>query len=256
MTYTKGIQLPGTIAVWILALVVGGCGQTETKSLRGQNVTSPDLTPKDIGEDDAVGKKGQVEKEKEKEPEKEQEKDPEEDPKKEEVIPLQKIQASVGLKNYEQINSSMSVITGIDATTPAVRTVFATLTTSMPTDNDIKGFLGSQQVSVFKLAVEYCDALTKDVAKRAAFFPGFNFAGTPAAVLNASGKQEIADTLVTKIWGKDLDFLPPHTESVATVMGLIDNILVGKNTATVAVTGAVVTGACTAVLASAPSIMY
>lgn len=252
MTYTKGIQLPGTIAVWILALVVGGCGQTETKSLRGQNVTSPDLTPKNIGEDDAVAKKGSGEKEKEKEPEIE----PDQEPKKEEVVPLQKIQASVGLKNYDQINSSMSVITGIEATTPAVRTVFATLTTSMPTDNDIKGFLGSQQVSVFKLAVEYCDALVKDATKRAVFFPGFNFAGTPAAVLNASGKQEIADTLVTKIWGKDLDFLPPHTESVATVMGLIDNILVGKNTATVAVTGAVVTGACTAVLASAPSIMY
>ncbi len=252
MTYTKGIQLPGMIVAVIAAVIVAmtavGCGQIDNKDLRGQNATRPDLTPKNIGEGDGTGKK-------DKNPGKDEIPGHEEE-KPAEKVPLQKIEAAVGLKNYEQINASMSVITGIAATTPAVRTAFATLTTSMPTDNDIKGFLGSQQVSIFKLAVEYCDALVKDPAKRAEFFPGFNFAGTPAAVLNASGKQGIADTLVTKIWGKDLDFLPPHTESVATVMSLIDNVLVGKITTQVAVTGAVVTGACTAVLASAPAIMY
>jgi hypothetical protein len=251
MTYSKSKHFPAMIATCIAALIIGGCGQTDNKNLRGQNSGRPDLTPKIVGDDDATGKKNphEDESEKEKEPEQEEKKE-------DEVVALQKIKSSVGLKNYEQINESMAVITGIPTTTAAVRAVFAELSTSMPTDNDIKGFLGSQQVSVFKLAVEYCDALVKDPAKRALFFPGVNFAGTPAAVLNATGKQQIADTLVTKIWGKDLDFLPPHNESVAMVTGLIDNVLVGKNTATVAVTGAVITGTCTAVLASAPSIMY
>jgi len=253
MTNPNGLQIPGMIVACVL--VLGGCGQTDSKNLRGQGANKPDLTPRIIDGDDAVGKKEETK------DEEKPKKDPhgheeEEVEKEEDVVPLQRIQASVGLKNYDQINASMSVITGIAATTPAVRNVFTNLTTSLPTDNDIKGFLGSQQVSIFKLAVEYCDALVRDPARRAEFFPGFNFAGTPAAVLNASGKQDIADTLVTKIWGKDLDFLPPHAESVDTVVGLIDNVLIGKNTAQVAVTGAVVTGACTAVLASAPAIMY
>ena len=253
MTYTKSIQLPGMIAAVLVALIAVGCGQTDNKNHRGQNANRGDLTPKNMGEGEATGEKGPVI-EKEQEP---KEEDPvHEEKKPEEAVPLQRIESSVCLKNYDQINASMAVITGIPETTPAVRAVFATLTTSMPTDNDIKGFLGSQQVSIFKLAVEYCDALVKDPAKRALFFPGFNFAGTPATVLNATGKQNIADTLVTKIWGKDLDFLPPHAESVASVLGLIDNVMVGKNAATVAVTGAVITGACTSVLASAPSIMY
>jgi hypothetical protein len=251
MTYSKSLQLPAMISACVLALIIGGCGQTDNKNLRGQNSARPDLTPKTVGEDDATGKKNPHEDEKEKEKESDQEEEKDEG-----SVALQKIKSSVGLKNYEQINESMAVITGVPSTTAAVRTVFAELSTSMPTDHDIKGFLGSQQVSVFKLAVEYCDALVKDPARRALFFPGVNFAGTPATVLNASGKQQIADTLVTKIWGKDLDFLPPHNESVATVIGLIDGVLVGKNTATVAVTSAVITGTCTAVLASAPSIMY
>lgn len=251
MTYAKGLIVSGLCSVLTVAVVFSGCGSSGSKNLRSRNSGNPDLTPKQVENDgDATAeKKPADETKKEEKVETETEVTPE-------VIPLSKIEASVGLRNYDQINATMSVITGIPTTTAAVKAVFVSLTTSMPTDSDIKGFLGSQQVSVFKLAVEYCDALVKDPAKRAEFFPGFNFAGTPAAALDASGKASLADTLVSKIWGKDLDFLPVHSQSVASVVALIDGVLVGKNTGQAAVTGAVVTGVCTAVLSSAPAIMY
>jgi hypothetical protein len=255
MTYAKGLLVTGWCSLLTAMLVVSGCGQTQTKDGRSRRNGSGDLTPKQVENDaDANPQKNDGENDDKDQPKKEEPKEtPEEKP---EEIPLAKIEAAIGLRNYDQINATMSVITGIPSSTRAVRTVFNNLTTSLPTDNDIKGFIGSAQVSVFKLAVEYCDALVKDTTKRADFFPGFNFAGTPAAVLNASGKQDIADTLISKVWGKDLDFLPNHAESVASVVSLIDDILVGKNMNTAAVTPAVVTGACTAVLASAPAVMY
>lgn len=250
MTYAKGLKVSGLISILSAALVFAGCGNSSGKNLRSRNSGNPDLTPERVeNEGDATAKKKPADTEKGTVVTEETTETPGE-------VPLAKIEAAVGLRNYEQINATMSVITGVPGTTAAVRTVFNNLTTSMPTDNDIKGFVGSQQVSVFKLAVEYCDALVKDATKRAEFFPGFNFAGTPAVVLDATGKAGIADTLISKIWGKDLDFLPAHAESVASVVSLIDSVLVGKNTGQAAVTSAVVTGVCTAVLASAPAIMY
>jgi hypothetical protein len=169
---------------------------------------------------------------------------------------LARLVTSAGLRNYEQINATMATVTGVPATTAAVRDVFVNqLATSLPTDNDIKSFLGSQQVAVFKLAVSYCEALVANTTARAAVFGTFNFAGTPAASLNAAGKQAVADALVAKFWGKDLENLPAHADSTAQVVKLMDDLLVGKSQTTATVTPVVVEGACTAVLSAAPVTM-
>lgn len=175
----------------------------------------------------------------------------------EELPPTNQVVVKAGLRNYEQINATMSTLTGIPRTNATVKTEFNTnLATSLPTDNDVRAFLGSQQVAVFKLAVEYCDALVKDTTARAAVFGTFNFGATPAVAFDAAGKDALADTLVTKFWGKDLASLPPHAESVDQVVAIIDSLLVGKTLTTVAVTPAVVTGVCTATLAAAPVTIF
>ncbi len=174
-----------------------------------------------------------------------------------ELPPVNQVVVKAGLRNYEQINATMSTLTGVPRTNATVRTEFVTnLSTSLPTDNDVRAFLGSQQVAVFKLAVEYCDALVKDTAGRGAVFGVFNFAATPAVAFDTAGKDALADALVTKFWGKGLASLPPHAESVDAVVAVIDSLLVGKNLATVAVTPAVATAVCTAALASAPVTMF
>lgn len=174
-----------------------------------------------------------------------------------EVPSIQGVFTAAGLRNFEQINATMSTVTGVPMTTTAVRNLFNNeLATSLPTDNDVKAFLGSHQVAVFKLAVQYCESLVADTTRRGAVFGTFNFAGTPAASLNATGKAAVADALITRFWGKDLESLPPHAESVDMVESVIDQLLVGKNLNTAAVTPVIITGACTAVLASAPVTMY
>ena len=160
--------------------------------------------------------------------------------------PVNQVVVKAGLRNYEQINATMSTLTGVPRTNATVRTEFVTnLSTSLPTNNDVRAFLGSQQVAVFKLAVEYCDALVKDTVNRGSVFGAFNFAAAPSVAFSAAGKGALADALVTKFWGKDLASLPPHAESVDAVVAVIDGMLVGKNLATVAVTPAVATAVCT-----------
>lgn len=175
-----------------------------------------------------------------------------------ELPPTNQVVVRAGLRNYDQINATMSTLTGIPRTNATVKAEFNTnLATSLPTDNDVRAFLGSQQVAVFKLAVEYCDALVKDTTgARTAVFGTFNFGATPAVAFDAAGKDALADLLVTKFWGKDLSSLPPHGESVDAVVAIIDSLLAGKTMTTVAVTPAVVTGVCTATLAAAPVTMF
>ncbi len=170
---------------------------------------------------------------------------------------VQTVFVKAGLRNFNQINATMSTLTGVPRTNATVRTEFVTnLATSLPTDNDVKAFLGSQQVAVFKLAVEYCDALVKDTTLRAQVFGTFNFAATPAVAFNAAGKQAVAEALVGKFWGKDLTSLPAHAESTDEVVALLDALLQGKTMTTVAVTPAVVTATCAATLASAPVTIF
>lgn len=238
-----------------VALIAAACGQAPEKASRrtastphGNDEANPVLPGDEVvdGADDVVKKD---DKKKDDDKKTEEKPEPETD--------IKKIMTSAGLRNYEQINATMSTVTGIPSGTTAVNTLYRTeLATALPTDNDIKAFLGSNQVAVFKLAVEYCDALVKDTTRRGAVFGAFNFAAAPGVALNAAGKDALADALVSKFWGKDLESLPPFTESTDQVVALIDDLLVGKNLNTVAITSAVVTATCTAVLASAPVTMF
>lgn len=61
---------------------------------------------------------------------------------------------TVGIKNFDQINVSMSKVTGL--TKDSVAGVFANVKNSLPSQNNYSLFTGSMQVSVVKLASEYC----------------------------------------------------------------------------------------------------
>ena len=170
---------------------------------------------------------------------------------------VEQVFVKAGLRNYSQINATMSLLTGVPRTNATVAPVFnAQLTTALPTDNDIKAFLGSQQVAVFKLAVEYCDAMIKDANLNKAFFGSVVVTGAPSVVFSDQGKGAVADVFVTKFWGKGLDALPPHDQNVTMSRGLIDALLQGKDMNNAAVTGPVLTGVCAGVLSSAPVTMY
>lgn len=170
---------------------------------------------------------------------------------------VEQVFVKAGLRNYSQINATMSLVTGVPRSNATVSQVFnAQLTTALPTDNDIKAFLGSQQVAVFKLAVEYCDAMVKDATLSRAFFGTATVTGAPSLVFSAQGKAALADVMITKFWGKDLAALPPHDQSIGMVSGLIDELLQGKDANNAAVTPPVLTGACAGVLSSAPVTMY
>jgi hypothetical protein len=169
---------------------------------------------------------------------------------------IQKIFPKTGIRNFAQINATMSTLTGVPTTNAQVTAFYNAQATSLPTDNDVKGFIGSQQVAVFKLAVEYCDVLVKDTTLRTSIFGNFNFAAAPNVAFATDAKNALADALVTKFWGKNLSTLSPHSENVTMVVTLIDELLNGRDLTVATQTPGIATGTCAGVLSSAPVTLY
>jgi len=166
------------------------------------------------------------------------------------------IPPKLGFRNFESAHSTMAALTGIPKTNARVGVAYNANKVSLLTDPSVKSLTSSSVVGLFKLSSTYCDELTKDAALRTSVFGTFDFAGLPQTVLAEAGKKQVAETLVTKFWGKDLAKLPPHDANVAMVVEIITELLAMNTANTAATTLRVVSGACTATLMSSQAMLY
>jgi hypothetical protein len=119
----------------------------------------------------------------------------------------------VGLRTFDEINATMSELTGVPAT--AVLTDFERLKQQMPSSEDMGGFLSSQQMSIANLAGIYCGKLVENEGSitRADYF-GVNDSvftsavGTAFPTNDTSDRDQIIDALRTKMIGTSLTIQP------------------------------------------------
>jgi hypothetical protein len=159
-------------------------------------------------------------------------------------------EVDVGVKNFEQVLETMSVLTGVDANTNAINDTYQDLKTQLPTNNDIKTFLPAHQVAVTKLAAEYCDELVDDNSLRGSVWPGFNFGGTPTNSLNANGRANIINQAIDKFWGMGTVSAVDKNAAIVELQILVAD-LVANEANTQTTTRTVVKGVCIATLATA-----
>lgn len=163
------------------------------------------------------------------------------------VIQAQEI--DVGVKNFEQINETMAVLTGIDPTTRDIERTFEELEVQLPSGNDIKSFLAANQVAITKLAAEYCDELVGNGGVRGQVWPGLNFGNSPNQVLaNNAQKFGVITQTLDKFWGTTTE---NRGTSETEMLSLMNDLLVGENLGNRDTTSKVMKGVCTAALASA-----
>jgi hypothetical protein len=164
-----------------------------------------------------------------------------------------KLSSSIGVKDFEEIYMSFVVLTGINlANESGIRNLFNNLNSQLPTDNDVKAFMTSQQVAVIKLAGEFCHRLFENSTYYNAFFTNFNINQTPNQGLNEAGKLLMVNDFINRFWG--LGVQPPLVEDNArnALMVLIDDLKMGENLNATSVTRKIAKGVCTSLLASAP----
>ncbi len=159
-----------------------------------------------------------------------------------------------GLRTYEQINNSMSVLTGVDRS--ATLPTFNDLQQQLPSTPNLGSFVSAHQIGVAKLSLEYCDILVESNALRTNFFGNtFQFGSAVSVAFSDQAKRDIIiSNLVNKMVGTNLSSQPSLAEIQPELDQLIDELTVGCNAPSdcdQARTRTIVKAACAAVLGSA-----
>ncbi|VAW64352.1 FIG00702062: hypothetical protein [hydrothermal vent metagenome] len=116
--------------------------------------------------------------------------------------------SQIGVKTFDEINASMSSVTGVPVANTTVAATFATYKQQLPATEDIKAFLSSHQMAVAQLAMSYCSELvTLDRALGAndanRFFKGFDFTQTAQNAFTPASKDLVLNPLLEGLMNLD-----------------------------------------------------
>ena len=161
----------------------------------------------------------------------------------------------IGLKTFDEINESMSRMTGVATTNPAVFATYTTVKQQLPTVETIQGFLSSHQMAVTQMAIQYCDTLVSNTGLRQEMFPGFDFAAPASSAFDASGKSLITGPLLSRFVGSNLASQPSDSEIQTELGKLMDKLTLCGAGCEPDRTETVVKASCAAVLGSATTLV-
>lgn len=161
----------------------------------------------------------------------------------------------IGLKTFDEINMSMSRMTGVPATNSAVADTYATVKQQLPTVETIEGFLSSHQMAITQMAIQYCDALVSSRSLRTDFFTGFDFSANADSAFDQNGKALVTTPLLERFVGTNLGS-QPENNAIETELGkLMDNLTTCGANCPADRTETVVKASCAAVLGSAVTLV-
>ena len=142
--------------------------------------------------------------------------------------------ADIGVRTFEEINATMSLVSGIPVTNTAVRNTYTTYQQQLPAIENISAFLSSHQMAVAQLAMSYCnEAVNADKALASndpddprRLFAGFNFNVTAANAFDSASQNQIIEPLLRRLTNLDtltpannLDNTQPSDTAIKAVLG-------------------------------------
>ncbi len=165
---------------------------------------------------------------------------------------------AIGLRTFEEINQTMSDLTGVPTTNAAIGGASGTYTTykqQFPSVENIEAFLSSHQMAISQLAMTYCDELVNNrgTIDRATYFPGLDF----AAALPAD-RSVVIDPLLERMMNvvpgdaaRSVTSQPAEADLRLELNNLMDALCANSACTTGTRTEQVVTAACAVALGSA-----
>jgi hypothetical protein len=137
-------------------------------------------------------------------------------------------QPLIGLRRFAEINATLSVLTGVPTSNPAVYAVYQKVQQQLPTLANLDGFLAAQQMGITQLAVSYCNALVSDPTSRGQYFGlSFPFTASVATVfpVDSANRDLIINPLLEKLLANGLVTTQPTSVEMKGVLNaLITNM--------------------------------
>jgi hypothetical protein len=158
-------------------------------------------------------------------------------------------QPTIGMRTFDELNATMSKITGIPTTNVKVAATFATVKQQLPAVESIDTFVSAQQTGAAQLAIQYCSALVDDTTgKRTAFFGPLDPSQNGTYI--TTNQNTLIDALINKAVGTNISNQAPAADVRNELQNLIGTLGGGSNAGTNGRAGVVMKAACGAVLGS------
>ena len=111
------------------------------------------------------------------------------------------------MRTFAQINSSLSALTGVPTTNPAVMQTYTTVQQQLPSDPTLESFSSANQVGIAQLAIQYCNVAvtTTDAAGEAV--PRRDVQ-REHAVRSQAGIDSVTSALAARVLGTGLNSQP------------------------------------------------
>jgi len=154
--------------------------------------------------------------------------------------------SSIGVRTFAQINSSLSMLTGVPTNQPAVLGTYQAVQQQLPAIPTLESFSSANQVGIAQLAVQYCNvAIT---TQPQALFPGVTFS---ASLFNTpTGINQVTSALAARVLGTGLNSQPAASTVTTELGNLITTLCASQACTSLARVQAVATAACAAALGS------
>ncbi len=157
----------------------------------------------------------------------------------------------IGIRNFAEINHSMSVLTGVNQQTTKVFDTYQLVKRQLPSIENIDTFISAHQMGVTQLAIAYCDSAIEDNVIRTTWLPDVDFSQTPAVALSTTERGNLLNPLIDQMMPLDLVTQPVKSEVYSELDSLVGKLSQCGTNCDAERTATIAKSSCAAVLASA-----
>ncbi len=164
----------------------------------------------------------------------------------------------LGVRTFERISQTMAKLTGVSPLDANVAATYASVQQTLPSIPDFSAYSYSNQMAVAQLAASYCSELVSGPNAATFFGAGFNASqtGSQLAANSAPIITALYDNIVgTAPGGAQLATAPPLAQVQTELSNLIGTLATGSAGTQSGGAGTIATAACTALLASASTVI-
>jgi len=156
--------------------------------------------------------------------------------------------ADIGVRTFAEINSTLSVLTGVPTTDAAVSATYQAVQQQLPASSTLESFSSANQVGIAQLAIQYCNEAVSNPTYSAALFPGV----TIGASTYPASTGTITSALAARVLGNGQLASSPAASTVTNELGNLINTLCSTSACNnTARAQAVTAAACAAAFGSA-----
>jgi hypothetical protein len=119
------------------------------------------------------------------------------------------VAADIGVKTFAQVNSTLSVLTGVPATDPNVSATYLAVQQQLPPTPTLEAFSSANQVGIAQLAIQYCNVMVNNPAYLSNVLP--NVTLSAGLFSSQSGMDSVTGPLAARVLGSGLKSMPAAT---------------------------------------------